>query len=123
MHHFAAEGKGYDLYAATNAEEGEAAVVGHAHKGEFKGVALAVDIAQPGQGVFARKEGVDVGSARQQQGIEAVEQAEQVGIGVATWRNDHYIGSGGFERTNVAGQELQAVVGIIAADAYERTAV
>ena len=65
------------LEAATDAQHRYTAVVGQAYQHEFHEVALGVDAVELGDGLFAQEEGIDVGTARDDQTVNAVEDAGQ----------------------------------------------
>ena len=81
------EGNGQRLDAAADAQHGNLAVVGQPGDEQFGQVALAVDMPEFGRRFLAAPEGVDVGSSREDERIEAVEGIHQH-VAVVHGRND-----------------------------------
>lgn len=73
LQHGATHGYGEHLQASAYAHDGHATVVGQAGDEQLGQVACGVDVAQCGCGFFVGPQGVEVGTACEQQGIDAVE--------------------------------------------------
>ena len=71
--HGATQGCGEHLQASAYAHDGHATVVGQAGDEQLGQVACGVDVAQCGYGFFVGPQGVEVGTACEQQGVDAVE--------------------------------------------------
>ena len=116
-----AEGGGHHLDAAADAEEGNLAVVGEACQEEFEGVAFGVDAAEGGSGVLVPEEGVEVCAARKEESVDAVEQVEEGGVGLAARGHHDGHAARGLDGAEIAGEELEAVIREVARDGDERT--
>ena len=80
--HRAPEGYGEHLHAATDAEHGNLPIVGAASQQQLEGVAHGIDAAQLRQRLLVHPERVQIGAAREQQAVGALQQfvdARQVG--------------------------------------------
>ena len=119
----AAQGHGQHLYAAAYAQHGHLAVVGFAGQFQFKGIAHGVDAVQLRQRFLAGPQGVDVGPAREQQTVDALEQLHNVLVAhLPSGRNDERNAAGLLNGTEVAGQEFQLPFVEVARDAYHHAA-
>ena len=120
LHYSAAQCCSEHLYAATDAQHGHLAVVGQACECQFKGIALIVDAVQCRHGILAHQYRVDVGSARKQQPVDAVNQTDERGVGLASWRNDHGGAASSLDRAEITGEQLELPFVKVACNANNR---
>ena len=120
LDYLSAERGGEHLDAPANAEHGYLPVAGKAYEKHFEAVAAGVDAAQSGHGLFAHVERIEVGAAREQDAVEAFEQADGL-LGLRHGRRQHHgYAACRHDALVVAFGKLAALVAEVAGDAYER---
>ena len=79
---------GQNLYATADAQDGNLTVKGQTCQLHFTGITAWIDPTQSGDGLFAYTKWIDVGSARQDDAVEAVKQtAKRIPIGIGRDNN------------------------------------
>ena len=85
--HTATKGHRQCLDAATDAEDGHLAVVGHLGEHQLGQVALGIDVVQTVGGLLAAIEGVEVATTAEDEGIDMVEGIDE-GVRIGYGRDD-----------------------------------
>ena len=101
LEHLSAERHCQHLDAAADAQDGDVAVVGEACQEQFRIVAHRTDFSQSFLRVFAPAEWVDVGSARKEEAIDAVEQGGEQ-YAVFRCRDNHGYAARLFHATKIS---------------------